>query len=98
MDVVAAVGGPGGGLPVRGDPAAGRGRRRWRRRRRSGQRGPGRGDAAECAIAHAMGRAELAWRRALAVQNLDEIRQRAQRQAPEAPDRLRTRDLTGPAV
>ncbi|MFJ3976440.1 RrF2 family transcriptional regulator [Streptomyces sp. NPDC090021] len=46
-------------------------------------------DAADCAIAHAMGRAELAWRRALAAQNLDEIRQQAERQAPEAPQRLR---------
>ncbi|MFZ3471746.1 RrF2 family transcriptional regulator [Streptomyces sp. 4.24] len=45
--------------------------------------------AAECAIAHAMGRAELAWRRALADQNLDEIRQQAERQAPGAPERLR---------
>ncbi|MFI8341552.1 hypothetical protein ACIF8W_15970 [Streptomyces sp. NPDC085639] len=36
-----------------------------------------------------MTRAELAWRRALAAQNLDEIRQQAERQAPEAPERLR---------
>ncbi|MET9319853.1 Rrf2 family transcriptional regulator [Streptomyces sp. NPDC003038] len=42
-----------------------------------------------CAIAHAMTRAELAWRRALAAQDLDEIRQQAERQAPEAPERLR---------
>lgn len=47
------------------------------------------GDAADCAIAHAMARAELAWRRALAAQNLDEIRQQAERQAPGAPERLR---------
>ncbi|WP_327266869.1 Rrf2 family transcriptional regulator [Streptomyces sp. NBC_01232] len=62
------------------------------------QQGPGAGepadpaperDSAECAIAHAMTRAELAWRRALAAQNLDEIRQQAERQAPEAPERLR---------
>ncbi|MEU9298930.1 Rrf2 family transcriptional regulator [Streptomyces sp. NPDC048269] len=60
------------------------------------QQGPGAGpaagrdaEAAECAIAHAMTRAELAWRRALAAQDLDEIRQRAERQAPEAPERLR---------
>ncbi|MER6450459.1 transcriptional regulator [Streptomyces venezuelae] len=45
--------------------------------------------AADCAIAHAMTRAELAWRRALAAQNLDEIRQQAERQAPGAPERLR---------
>ncbi|MFJ6758201.1 RrF2 family transcriptional regulator [Streptomyces sp. NPDC091273] len=57
------------------------------------RQGPGAGepaaDAADCAIAHAMTRAELAWRRELAAQNLDEIRQRAERQAPEAPARLR---------
>lgn len=62
------------------------------------QQGPGAGepadsaperDAADCAIAHAMTRAELAWRRALAAQNLDEIRQQAERQAPGAPERLR---------
>ncbi|MCX5606962.1 Rrf2 family transcriptional regulator [Streptomyces sp. NBC_00047] len=56
------------------------------------QQGPGRseqGAAAECAIAHAMTRAELAWRKALAAQDLDEIRQQAERQAPEAPERLR---------
>ncbi|MER7821888.1 MULTISPECIES: RrF2 family transcriptional regulator [unclassified Streptomyces] len=63
------------------------------------QQGPGAGAGAgtgaasgypaDCAIAHAMTRAELAWRRALAAQNLDEIRQQAERQAPEAPERLR---------
>ncbi|MGW6983166.1 RrF2 family transcriptional regulator [Streptomyces sp. NPDC054932] len=57
------------------------------------QQGPGAGApasyGAECAIAHAMTRAELAWRRALADQNLDEIRQQAERQAPGAPERLR---------
>ncbi|MEU6309646.1 Rrf2 family transcriptional regulator [Streptomyces sp. NPDC047014] len=47
------------------------------------------GGGADCAIAHAMGRADLAWRRALAAQNLDEIRRQAERQAPEAPARLR---------
>ncbi|MFJ7592276.1 RrF2 family transcriptional regulator [Streptomyces sp. NPDC097617] len=57
------------------------------------QQGPG-ADApaaytADCAVAHAMTRAELAWRRALAAQHLDEIRQQAERQAPEAPERLR---------
>ncbi|MFK0258361.1 RrF2 family transcriptional regulator [Streptomyces sp. NPDC090445] len=56
--------------------------------------GPGGGPAVdngpECAIAHAMGRAELAWRRALAEQNLDDIRREAERQAPQAPVRLRT--------
>ncbi|MER6251655.1 Rrf2 family transcriptional regulator [Streptomyces sp. NPDC001584] len=58
------------------------------------QQGPGAGApaayTADCAIAHAMTRAELAWRRALAAQNLDEIRQQAERQAPQAPERLRT--------
>ncbi|MFI7352961.1 RrF2 family transcriptional regulator [Streptomyces avidinii] len=57
------------------------------------QQGPGAGapaaPTADCAIAHAMTRAELAWRRALAAQNLDDIRQQAERQAPEAPERLR---------
>ncbi|MFD9010534.1 RrF2 family transcriptional regulator [Streptomyces sp. NPDC059552] len=57
------------------------------------QQGPGAGApaayTADCAIARAMTRAELAWRRALAAQNLDEIRQQAERQAPEAPERLR---------
>ncbi|MET9638350.1 MULTISPECIES: RrF2 family transcriptional regulator [Streptomyces] len=60
------------------------------------RRGPGAGDpaaegadAADCAVAHAMTRAELAWRRALAAQNLDEIRQQAEQQAPEAAGRLR---------
>ncbi|CAM5245437.1 RrF2 family transcriptional regulator [Streptomyces avidinii] len=57
------------------------------------QQGPGAGapaaHTADCAIAHAMTRAEMAWRRALAAQNLDEIRQQAERQAPEAPERLR---------
>ncbi|WP_199847338.1 RrF2 family transcriptional regulator [Streptomyces sp. IGB124] len=60
------------------------------------RRGPGAGDpaaegadAADCAVVHAMTRAELAWRRALAAQNLDEIRQQAEQQAPEAAGRLR---------
>lgn len=64
------------------------------------RRGPGAGptdadadadsaEAADCAIAHAMARAELAWRRALADQDLDGIRRQAERQAPEAPQRLR---------
>ncbi|MFF5449097.1 RrF2 family transcriptional regulator [Streptomyces sp. NPDC012888] len=57
------------------------------------QQGPGGGPAAsyaaECAIAHAMGRAELAWRRELAARTLDEIRQQAEQQAPGAPERLR---------
>lgn len=48
--------------------------------------GPG---AAECAIAGAMGRAELAWRRELAAQTLDDVRERAEAQAPGAPDRIR---------
>ncbi|MEV8535786.1 Rrf2 family transcriptional regulator [Streptomyces sp. NPDC051211] len=57
------------------------------------QQGPGGGPAAAytsaCAIAHAMTRAELAWRRELAARTLDEIRQQAESQAPEAPERLR---------
>ncbi|MEV6330276.1 Rrf2 family transcriptional regulator [Streptomyces sp. NPDC051909] len=54
--------------------------------------GPGAGTGrptAECAIADAMGRAELAWRRELAAQNLADVRARAERQAPGAPDRIR---------
>uniref|UniRef100_A0AAU2K106 Rrf2 family transcriptional regulator n=1 Tax=Streptomyces sp. NBC_00049 TaxID=2903617 RepID=A0AAU2K106_9ACTN len=61
------------------------------------QQGPGAGPeeapsagTSTCAIAHAMAHAELAWRKALSAQNLDEIRQRAERQAPEAPERLRS--------
>ncbi|GGT20462.1 RrF2 family transcriptional regulator [Streptomyces purpureus] len=46
-------------------------------------------DAPRCAIAGAMGKAELAWRRALADQTLDDVRERAEAQAPGAPDRIR---------
>ncbi|MBW5485551.1 RrF2 family transcriptional regulator [Streptomyces bambusae] len=57
------------------------------------QQGPGGGPAAsyaaECAVAQAMGRAELAWRRELAAQSLDDVRQQAERQAPDAPRQLR---------
>ncbi|WP_327285726.1 MULTISPECIES: Rrf2 family transcriptional regulator [unclassified Streptomyces] len=57
------------------------------------QQGPGGAPAADdgpaCAIAHAMSRAELAWRRALAAEDLDGIRRRAEQQAPQAPARLR---------
>ncbi|MFI0987661.1 RrF2 family transcriptional regulator [Streptomyces exfoliatus] len=57
------------------------------------QQGPGAGApgayAAECAIAGAMGRADLAWRRELMAQTLDDVRQRAELQAPAAPDRIR---------
>ncbi|MEW2412466.1 Rrf2 family transcriptional regulator [Streptomyces sp. NPDC046866] len=57
-------------------------------------RGPGAvptaGDGPACVIAQAMGRAELAWRRALAEQNLEELRQQAERRTPQAPERLRT--------
>ncbi|MFJ7775309.1 RrF2 family transcriptional regulator [Streptomyces yangpuensis] len=83
MDVVAAVEGPEEAFrcaeirrqgPGAGEPAA---------------EGADAADAADCAIAHAMTRAELAWRKALAAQDLDEIRQQAERQAPEAPQRLR---------
>ncbi|MFF5975133.1 RrF2 family transcriptional regulator [Streptomyces sp. NPDC012769] len=49
----------------------------------------GRGPAVECAIAGAMGRAELAWRRELAARTLDDVRLQAERQAPDAPDRIR---------
>ncbi|WP_206325234.1 MULTISPECIES: Rrf2 family transcriptional regulator [unclassified Streptomyces] len=51
--------------------------------------GPAGGNAPECAIAGAMGRADLAWRRELAAQTLDSVRERAERQAPDAPDRIR---------
>ncbi|MDV5146851.1 Rrf2 family transcriptional regulator [Streptomyces sp. SBC-4] len=57
------------------------------------QQGPGAGPpgayAAECAIAGAMGRAELAWRRELMAQTLDDVRERAELQAPAAPGRIR---------
>ncbi|MFF9149550.1 RrF2 family transcriptional regulator [Streptomyces sp. NPDC014861] len=57
------------------------------------RQGPGAGPAgayaAECAIAGAMGRAELAWRRELAAQTLDGVRARAEEQAPDAPERIR---------
>ncbi|MCX4981946.1 Rrf2 family transcriptional regulator [Streptomyces sp. NBC_00572] len=57
------------------------------------QQGPGAGApeayAAECAIAGAMGRADLAWRRELMAQTLDDVRERAELQAPAAPERLR---------
>lgn len=51
--------------------------------------GPADGYAAECAIAGAMGAAELAWRRELAARTLDGVREQAERQAPSAPDRIR---------
>ncbi|MFD6243993.1 RrF2 family transcriptional regulator [Streptomyces roseolus] len=51
--------------------------------------GPAGGRAPECAIAGAMGRADLAWRRELAAQTLDSVRERAEQQAPDAPDRIR---------
>ncbi|MEK9519564.1 RrF2 family transcriptional regulator [Streptomyces sp. NPDC087908] len=57
------------------------------------QQGPGAGApgtyAAECAIAGAMGRADLAWRRELVAQTLDDVRARAELQAPAAPERVR---------
>ncbi|MFF8275399.1 RrF2 family transcriptional regulator [Streptomyces lateritius] len=57
------------------------------------QQGPGAEPAgtptAACAIAEAMAKAELAWRRELAARTLDDIRLQAERQAPTAPDRLR---------
>lgn len=79
MDVVAAVEGP--------DEAF-----RCTEIRRQGPGGPDReaeAGAPACAIAQAMGRAELAWRTALAAQDLDGIRRQAERQAPDAPERLR---------
>ncbi|MER7517097.1 Rrf2 family transcriptional regulator [Streptomyces sp. NPDC126499] len=51
--------------------------------------GDGKAPAVECAIAGAMGRAELAWRRELAARTLDDVRLQAERQAPGAPDRVR---------
>ncbi|GAA3393708.1 Rrf2 family transcriptional regulator [Streptomyces roseoviridis] len=45
--------------------------------------------AVECAIAGAMARAELAWRRELAARTLEDVRREAERQAPGAPDRIR---------
>lgn len=83
MDVVAAVEGPDEAFrcaEIRQQGPGGGG---------AGGEGQAGAPAAECAIAHAMGLAELAWRRALAGQNLDEIRQQAERQVPEAPERLR---------
>ncbi|MER7730944.1 Rrf2 family transcriptional regulator [Streptomyces erythrochromogenes] len=80
MDVVAAVEGPEKAFRCAEIRRQGPG---------AGEPAPDGADAADCAIAHAMTRAELAWRRALAAQNLDEIRQQAERQAPEAPGRLR---------
>ncbi|MFI6006229.1 RrF2 family transcriptional regulator [Streptomyces sp. NPDC051366] len=57
------------------------------------QQGPGGAPVADdgpaCAIAHAMNRAELAWRQALAAEDLDGIRRRAELQAPHAASRLR---------
>ncbi|WP_449486536.1 RrF2 family transcriptional regulator [Streptomyces avidinii] len=98
MDVVAAIEGPDEAFRCaeirQQGPGAGPGAGLAEPSASPGPEGPGLpatppAPAAECAIAHAMGRAELAWRRALAGQNLDEIRQQAERQAPEAPDRLR---------
>ncbi|MFI9001389.1 RrF2 family transcriptional regulator [Streptomyces sp. NPDC053541] len=54
--------------------------------------GPGAGigrPTVECAIADAMGRAELAWRRELAARTLADVRAQAERQAPGASDRIR---------
>ncbi|MFG3000546.1 RrF2 family transcriptional regulator [Streptomyces sp. NPDC048340] len=95
MDVVAAVEGPEeafrcaeirrrgpGGEPPAAEPA--------QSAESAESAGPAQSaDSADCAIAHAMARAELAWRRALADQDLDGIRRQAERQAPEAPERLR---------
>ncbi len=57
------------------------------------QQGPGGGAPASyrlpCAFAHAMARAELAWRRELAGQTLEDVREQAEAQAPAAPERLR---------
>ncbi|WP_431780902.1 RrF2 family transcriptional regulator [Streptomyces chumphonensis] len=63
------------------------------------QQGPGAGspssDQKPCAFAHAMARAELAWRRELARQTLDDVREQAERQAPGAPERIRRWFLNG---
>ncbi|MEE1751347.1 RrF2 family transcriptional regulator [Streptomyces sp. SP18CS02] len=55
------------------------------------QQGPGAAPPGgpRCAIAGAMGRAELAWRRELAAHTLESVRQRAEEQAPDAPERVR---------
>ncbi|WP_405759244.1 RrF2 family transcriptional regulator [Streptomyces sp. NBC_00073] len=77
MDVVAAVEGPEEAF-------------RCAEIRQQGSGGaPAADDGPACAIAHAMSRAELAWRRALAAEDLDGIRRRAEQQAPQAPARLR---------
>ncbi|MEV7277022.1 Rrf2 family transcriptional regulator [Streptomyces sp. NPDC093111] len=75
MDVVAAIEGP--DEAFRCTEIRGQG---------PGAAGP---SSAECAIAGAMGRAELAWRRELAGRTLDDVRAQAERQAPTAPDRIR---------
>ena len=77
MDVVAAIEGP--------DEAF----RCTEIRQQGPGAGPAEGYAAECAIAGAMGRAELAWRRELASRTLESLREEAERQAPAAPDRIR---------
>lgn len=57
------------------------------------QQGPGAGSRARtppsAPSCGAMGRADMAWRRELMAQTLDDVRQRAELQAPAAPDRLR---------
>ncbi|GHG20586.1 transcriptional regulator [Streptomyces zaomyceticus] len=77
MDVVAAIEGPGEAF----------------RCTEIRQQGPGAGApetyAAECAIAGAMARAELAWRMELMAQTLADVRERAEVQAPAAPERIR---------
>ncbi|GAA1576217.1 hypothetical protein GCM10009731_32520 [Streptomyces globosus] len=85
MDVVAAVEGPEEAF-----------RCTEIRRRGPGGGGPPAGGGPECAIARGMARAELAWRHSLAGQTLDDIRREAERQAPQAPERLRAW-FTGPA-
>ncbi|MGP3687130.1 RrF2 family transcriptional regulator [Streptomyces sp. IBSNAI002] len=90
MDVVAAVEGPEEAFrctEIRQQGPGGAGRGADGGPDRTGHRAAA--DAPACAIAHAMGRAELAWRTALAAQDLDEVRRQAERQAPGAPERLR---------
>ncbi|CAM02255.1 RrF2 family transcriptional regulator [Saccharopolyspora erythraea] len=59
------------------------------RRRGAGANAPRREFESPCAIATAMRRAELAWRRELAAQTLADVRAAAEEHAPTAAERLR---------
>lgn len=61
------------------------------RRRGLGADAPGGDFRAPCAIATAMRSAELAWRRELAAQTLDDVRKAAEAHAPRAAERTRRR-------